>query len=671
MDLSEFSHYEWIVSNRRGGYALGPASLLNHRKYHGLLIAAQPDLRRVHLVSSIEETVTVGDELSFLIDSNSYPNVVYPQGYKHIFRCFLRPFPAFLFSTNPVSSEIMILKSIQMHENLNFCAVRYRNLGVFSLCLSLRPKFTLRSHHAVHGPGFWDNASHFADFSGRTGIVFGDGQQAFLHCEKGRLEAEPFVYRNVVYPTEMIRGYEAVEDLLAPFRISVELEPGEEEVLIFGDTGEEDFVKIAGEAAERYQRWPLPANHPLASGRAPEKVFSALTVRGEKAFSHEEYMKILELSISEFFCEADLIAGFPWFSAWGRDTMISLEAFSRIPGGVHCVYSVLRMYGRNMKDGLVPNTLGEGEVGRNYETVDASLWFGIRILDFWDRFTEDQKSVLMHFLCSVIGNYLFNETLPFHIDARDGLIDIHRREDLALTWMDAKVHGQPVTPRWGKPIEVNALWFNLLDGFLRVAGTRGVDSFRYEDREVETGALEDIAEKLRSSLKGFFYGNGFADRIEDERLRKEVRPNYLIALSLPSVPFDTEEVKMGYEVARRELLTRFGLRSLSPTSRAYRKRYMGNQTMRDMAYHQGTVWVWLLLPMAKVAERVYGDDRVHLRRELLGLVSAFRDRFVSGDMASVPELYDGESPRLPKGAPAQCWSSAAIFLIEKMLEELR
>jgi predicted glycogen debranching enzyme len=565
----------------------------------------------------------------------------------------------------------MLLKSVQMHQDLNFCAVRYRNLGTVGMKLELRPKFTLRNHHTIHSPGFWDSAPHFADFSGRTCIVYGDGQQVFVHCEKGKIEIEPVVYHSVVYPTEMLRGYESVEDLLAPLRISVELEPGDEETMVFGDTGEEDFARIGQEACHRYERYPLPANHPLAVASEPEKVFSLLTALGEKAFSHKQYMRILEMSVLEFFCESDLVAGFPWFTAWGRDAMISLEAFHYLPRGIRRGYSVLRKYARSMKDGLIPNTLGEGGMGMNYETVDASLWFGIRILDFLDRVPDKQKSTLIRSLYSVIGNYVSNESLPFHVDRSDGLINVRHREDLALTWMDAKIHGQPVTPRWGKPIEVNALWLSLLESFLAVASRTGIESFKCEGRLLKTRDLADLAEKARASLAGFFWGGGFADRIEEERLKKEVRPNYVIALSLPNMPFSAEEVEIGYEVAKKELLTKYGLRTLSPMSRAYRKRYMGNQTMRDMAYHQGTVWVWLLLPMAKIAARVCGDDTPRLRRELLGFVSPFRDGFVRGEMSSVPELYDAEDPRLPKGAPAQCWSTAAVFIIEKMLEGLK
>jgi predicted glycogen debranching enzyme len=669
MVVERFSHYEWVLSNRKGGYALGPADLLNHRKYHGLLVASGSELRRMHLVSSIEERLETED-ISFFLDSNSYPNVVYPQGYRHIFRYFLRPFPVFLFSTTPFSYEILLLKSIQMHEDLNFSVIRYKNRGEMPLVLRLRPKFTLRSHHVVHQPGFWDAKDHFFDSSGNTGIVFCDGQQAFVYCSKGKIENDPVIYRNIVYPSEIVRGYEGVEDLLAPFTISAEVEPEEELFLVFGDTGEIDFEKVAREASQRYNRWPLPVNHPGALSDTPEKVFLALTAHGEKAFDYRSYMETLRLAFDEFICDHDLIAGIPWFSAWGRDTMISLEALKYLENGVSLAYEILHEYGRNLKDGLVPNTLGEGGVGRNYETVDASLWFGMRIVDFWEQFRESERSVLLESLFQVIGNYLFNESLPFYIDPRDGLIDIQPSESTALTWMDAKVYGKSVTPRCGKPIEVNALWYSLLESFSAIAGERGIDHFSCGDSEVTTAKIRELSAKVGRSLRKFVHETGFADRIEDDRLIKETRPNYIIALSLPHDVFTKEEMKTGYEIAKERLLTRYGVRSLAPDSRAYRRKYMGNQTMRDLAYHQGTVWVWLLLPMAKVAVKIYGRD-AHLKRELQGLVSVFRDGFMSGNMASVPEIYDGNEPYYPKGAPAQCWSVAAILAIEEMLEKVR
>ena len=257
------------------------------------------------------------------------------------------------------------------------------------------------------------------------------------------------------------------------------------------------------------------------------------------------------------------------------------------------------------------------------------------------------------------------------MDSQDGLVNIKRNSGLALTWMDAKINGVPVTPRYGKPVEVNALWYNLLRYFLVLAGKEGIDRIRGRGYSCSISRLRSLSRKAKKSLRMYFNGRDFADRIEDGRLINELRPNYLIALSLPFDAFSKEEIKVGYGVAREKLLTAYGLRSLSPERSAFRGKYMGNQRMRDLAYHQGAVWVWLLLPMAKAASKVYRRERDYLAGELEELISAFRYGLVRGEMASVSELYDGNAPRLPKGAPAQCWSVAAVFLIEKMIKDLR
>jgi predicted glycogen debranching enzyme len=640
---------------------------LNHRKYHGLLVASTEDFKRTHLVSAIEEKVETEGGVSFFLDSNSYANVVYPQGYKHILEYFPRPFPAFLYSTIPSSCESLILKVIQFHPALNFSVVRYRNLGKKHLKLILRPKFSIRDHHMIHQPGIWDKGEHEIEMLDRSGRVSLAGANAFVYTLKGEIGSSPVVYRSVTYPSEMVRGYDGVEDLIAPFVVSVELKCGEEEVLVFGDRANDDPERIAFETEKRYRPYPFPFNHPITFQGSPDKVLANLNARGEKLFGYADYMEVLKLSMQEFIADADLIAGFPWFSAWARDTLISMEALKYLDGGSGLAFRIFMKYGGAMKDGIVPNTLGEGGLGRNYEGVDSSLWFGTRMLDFWDKFDKDSRHGLLAFLYEIIGNYLENDSLPFHVDSSDGLISIRPREGLSVTWMDARVHGQPVTPRFGKPVEVNALWYNLLRSFLKMAEDEDIKEFSYRDHKIAVSNLKTLATKVKKSMKSFFYGTGFADRIEDDRLKKDIRPNYVIALSLPFDVFSKEEMRVGYNIARERLVTHYGLRTLSPGSRSFRKKYMGNQVMRDLAYHQGTVWVWLLLPMAKVAAKIHRSNGAELKRELERLISAFRDGFMRCEMASVPELYDGENPDLPKGAPAQCWSVAAVFVIEKMI----
>ena len=182
--------------------------------------------------------------------------------------------------------------------------------------------------------------------------------------------------------------------------------------------------------------------------------------------------------------------------------------------------------------------------------------------------------------------------------------------------------------------------------------------------------LETLVKKVKKSMNAFFIDNSFADRIENGKPKMELRPNYLIAFSLPFDITSKEKMSIGYEIAKKKLLTPYGLRTIAPESNLFRKKYMGNQRMRDLAYHEGTVWVWLLLSMAKVAAKIYSTNKDKLIIELEELVFIFRNGFMQGKMSSVPEIYDGEDPNIPKGAPAQCWSVAAIFLIEKMLKNL-
>ena len=323
-----------------------------------------------------------------------------------------------------------------------------------------------------------------------------------------------------------------------------------------------------------------------------------------------------------------------------------------------------------MKEGIIPNTLDEGGTGRNYDTVDASLWFGIKAMEFWGEFDPETKKDMLGSISQILVNYLFNESLPFYVDRNDGLISIHPNTGLALTWMDAKVQGEPVTPRYGKPVEINALWYNLLRFFIRLAGEENIGGISFEDNRISLQEIESLAKKVKKSMDSFFTENSFADRIENGKHKEELRPNYLIAFSLPFDIASMEQMIAGYEIAKKKLLTPYGLRSISPEHSFFRKKYMGNQRMRDLAYHQGTVWVWLLLPMAKVAAKIYSKEKHRLISELNELVFVFRNGFMQGKIASVPELYDGEDPNFPKGAPAQCWSVAAIFLIEKMLKNL-
>lgn len=637
---------EWILTNRKGGYAIGTENLLNSRKYHGLLIASFEKVVRIHLVASVEEKVSFEDN-SFYLDSNYYPGTVYPVGYKHLIFHFLRPFPTFVYSTQPPSDEIIILKKLYMHRDENLSILQYKNIGKKPIALSLRPKFTIREHHSLHPSGFWDSTDYSYEISGNTAFVEHNRVKVYLLSSKGKISKSPIIYRNITYPAEMMRGYDCVEDLISPFLIEVEINPDEDIYVVFSDK-EED--KVLDDVLQRYKKYPLPYGHPDKGG------FSINLSIDRQIFTRDEYMEILTLAMEDFVAEDDLIAGFPWFSAWGRDTMISLPALEFLEGGRELIKNILRNYKGRMRDGLIINFAGDGK--ENYEAIDPTLWFGIRILDFINFFDRKEKEDFLKVISEIIERFLRNSPLPFHIDQEDGLIEIHKGTNLAFTWMDAKVFGEPVTPRYGKPIEVNALWFSLLKGYAHLK------------EEALSKEIKKLLPIVRKGMGRFWTGEGFADRIEDGNPVSELRPNYIIALSFPEVPYTRAQVEKGYLIAKEKLLTSYGLRSLSPDHPSFRSVYMGDQRMRDFAYHQGTVWVWLLYPFAKVAEKLYKRNKRVLISELNQLVISLRDEMLCGKMASVPEIYDGGEPKLPKGAPAQCWSVAALYLLEKMIERL-
>lgn len=649
MQGKNFPEYEWMLTNSLGAYALGAPALINRRKYHGLLIASDQTFTRRHLVSSIEETLE-GEGFSFSLDSCGYTGIVHPDGWKNISEYFTAPAPCWVYSEKSGRGRGVIVKTIKMHPAINAAAVKYRNAGSSRVRMTLRPRFTMRDHHSVNPPGFWDGAGHEASVSGSSGKFTANGLSAHVFAPAGKVAEEFIIYRDVSYIMEILRGYDSAEDLASPFKITFELAPREEAYLLFSDesAGENDFAEIE----KRYSAHPFPSGHP----EAPENE-SAKCPRPVKSFGYAGYISTLEQSFLDFIANDDLVAGFPWFSAWGRDTMISLEAFKYFPGLGDLQKKILFKYGAAMRNGVIPNTTGEGGSGANFDTVDASLWFGIRAMEFIDSLEEADKIRLGGYMKEIITGYLDSPELPFYTDPEDGLISLHPETNLGLTWMDAKVHGVPVTPRYGKPVEINCLWYNLL----KMYSAKNPDSPLGK-------RVERILKKNSASLKKFFDGEVFIDRVSPEGVPvREIRPNYIIGLSLPFSVFSKDEIAAGYSAARERLLTPCGLRSLSPESPAFRGKYMGSQPMRDLAYHQGTVWVCLLLPMAKTAAKIYGGEK--LVKELERMIYFFRRRHMEGEMSRIPEIYDGVNPSSPKGAPAQCWSAAAVLIIEKMIRE--
>ena len=706
MNIKNLSNdYEWICTNGIGGYALGSRDLINKRKYHGLLIASYDNLKRIHLVSSIEEKFIFNDKTVF-IDSNNYYDTVYPTGYKRILKSWVRPYPSFLYNlADDTNDMIFLLKEIFMPKDSNTVLIRYTNLSGRKIEYRLRPKFTMRDHHWVNKPGTYDTVQTYIESSSQNGCCFGyvkrndfNFKGVYFYSNMGDILKDSLIFRNVYYSKEAKRGYDAFEDFISPFLLQGVMNQGEALNVIFSDEAISEklenicdstsFNNLKDKIIGRYKKLPLPKDHPRY-GRdsyfirhgvididankyfSRSKMSDTINDALKENFNGNDYKKILGFMLEDFRINDDIIAGYPWFSAWGRDTMISLEAFmlefqNRLP----FIFSVLELYGSKMKNGIMPNVKGEGGEGENYDTVDASLWYLQRIHDIFDFLGYDQKDKLLKYVGEIICNYLYNEQLPFYCDENDRLICIRKSNDRALTWMDAKVDGKAVTPRYGKPIEINGLWYSGLKATVEMAIKLGKEIIYGGRYEISIRELKYISEIVKYHMKKYFIDDMWLDLIDgDEKEAKQIRPNFVIALSLPFDFADYQSTFKGYKIAKEKLLTQFGLRSLSMDSVNFIEEYSGDQRSRDLAYHQGTVWTWLLMPYAKLIRKIKRDNNA-LKEELTSIISKFRDMIKSGTIASIAEVWDGKNPSIPKGAPAQAWSVAAVYYIEKLIDSL-
>lgn len=637
---AKFTPYEWLLSNRKGGYALGTAFLANLRKYHGLLIAGKEEGKRYHLLSSLEERVIFPSGLNFLLDTNFYRDTLYPEGYKLIKDYFFRPFPRFLFQC-PYKGEPFLEKTLRFHRDRNVLLISYHNVSSYPYKLILRPKFTFRNHHEVSSASSWQG--YALEINSQSAFLAKEDLALFLYTNMGKLKDEVLFYYGVYYPLEDLRGYPAFEDLFSPFYIEVELPPKKTLHLLFSDQALFDPWSVVKDIEERYRPYPL-LNF------------------GAHAFAEENLLAILEEMVEDFLLERDIIAGYPWFYCWGRDTFIGLPALFYLKEGKERALKIFEAYLGRMKKGLIPNVIGTPEE-TNYNSLDGTLWFALRIFDFIQFFegeiSSPIKGKLLSAIESIIEAFFEEGDLPFYVDKKDGFLEIPDSVPLALTWMDVVIDKKPLTPRYGKPIEISALWHNVL--LLALSHLR--------ENFIKKFKLQELVQRQRETFSRYFGEGAIADRLYQGNPVFETRPNFVIALGLPFTPASKEVLALADKIVREELLTSFGLRSLSPKHPAFKRKYFGNQYQRDLAYHHGTVWVWLLYPYSQMLAKLLTPEEYI--QELQKLLFPFRNLLLSGKVGSLPELYDGDNPYYPKGAPAQFWSVAAIFLMEKELEKIR
>jgi predicted glycogen debranching enzyme len=641
---------EWLVTNGLGGYGSGTVAGGLTRRYHGLLIAALPaPLGRMLYLCQLRTTVSI-DGREWLLD---HENTASLTGDNVIPLTEFRldgGLPVWRFA----AGDVVIEKRVLMAHRHNTTAVTYCLEGAARAELRLQPLLQVRSHdaqvgqvrpegmHFVEVPQGYEIAMPGGMPDMRWQVHGADVHYAFDHPEEAHLE----------YLMERDRGYAHNGSVWIPGTVSVTLTPGDQAVFV-----------ASTETWERLEAVGASGIHQVESERRARLLHRLPDASdpfvAELALAADQFLIVpVSRSAEVARTEAEgedvhtIIAGYHWFTDWGRDSMISLEGLTLCTGRAHEAGGILRAFAHHVRDGLIPNFFPEGEQAGLYHTADATLWF-VHALDRYVQASRDTALLadMVPIIDDIIDHHLRGTRFGIRVDA-DGLLT-QGADHYQLTWMDAKVGDWVVTPRRGKAVEINALWYNAL----RVAARWMRDA----DRGEAADKCDRAADAACASFNRRFWNEAahqLFDVVDGESGDDPAsRPNQLLAISLPFPVLASERWAAVVEAARAVLLTPVGLRSLAPGSPEYRQKYFGDLRSRDAAYHQGTVWAWLVGPFVDAYLRVHPDRRAEARSMLAGFVA----HLSQAGVGSISEIFDAESPFTPRGCIAQAWSVAEVL----------
>jgi predicted glycogen debranching enzyme len=632
-DFDRCSKLEWLETNGLGGWASSTVAGAHSRRYHGLLVAAlDPPVNRMLLVSKLDETLHL-NRSTHPLSSNRYPGVVHPDGHSRLTTFRRDLFPVFEWSV----AGVELRKTIAGIHGENTTVVLYEvSAAPCRFTLELQPLLTWRDIHHLGPDATISERSPFDAHTLRWRPVE-DGPEVFIQVPGGSFEHHSDWFRNFEYEIERRRGFDFTEDLWTPGRILVELGAGDRLAVIIStqpsDSRDGDAL-LASEAARR------------------EELVKRLP-------AHTDLTRTLTLAADQFVVRRGedlrtIIAGYHWFTDWGRDTMIALPGLCLATGRHDDARRILRAFAAGIDRGMLPNRFPDSGEEPEYNTVDATLWFFVAIHSYLQA-TGDLELVrdeLLPVLRDIVDWHDRGARYGIRVDS-DGLL-LAGEPGVQLTWMDAKIGDWVVTPRHGKAVEVNALWHNALAILADL-----------EERCGDAGtvtALRRRAERVRRAFGRSFWNDEIGclnDVIsEDGGVDASIRPNQIFALSLPFPLLSKTRARRVLEVVEERLLTPFGLRSLSPEDPAYRPHYTGDPRSRDSAYHQGTVWSWLLGPTITALVRYRGEEG---REQARRLIEGFGRHLSAAGLGSVSEIFDGDPPHTPRGAAAQAWGVAEVL----------
>jgi predicted glycogen debranching enzyme len=642
-DLDSAESREWLVTNGIGGYASGTVAGSQTRRYHGLLIAAlQPPVGRTHLVSAIDEIVHYAGTDYSLATHRWASGAVDPQG-------FLLVEDFHLEGTKPVWSyalaDALIEKRIWMRQAENTTYIQYTLVrGSSAVDLDLKALVNYRDFHSLTHAGDWRMAINLAEHGIQVQAY--DGAVPFyLKSSSAACEPRHEWHVGCYFAEETARGLDDREDRLFGALFRAKLQVGEN-VTIVATTeadaslqGEITATEHASHEMKLFTAWQ--EKHQGLAAEAPSWLWQLILAADQF---------IVKRSLPEEPDGRSIIAGYHWFGDWGRDTMMAMPGLTLATGRAEVAKQILLAFSRYVDGGMLPNNFPDAGGQPEYNTVDAALWYFESIRQYFES-AQDSGTLqrLFPVLAGMIDAHVEGTRYNIHVDPVDGLL-FAGVPGVQLTWMDAKIGDWVVTPRTGKPVEVNALWINALETmaqFARLLEKPG------EGYEILAAKATKGFQKFWNAERGCCY-----DVIDVPGIGNDgsLRPNQILTVSLLGSLLTPEQQSSVVDVCARHLLTSHGLRSLAPGEPGYTGHYGGGPRDRDAAYHQGTVWGWLLGPFALAHFRVHKNREAALRfLEPLG-----RQIYASG-LGTLSEIFDGDAPFTPRGCIAQAWTVAEVL----------
>jgi predicted glycogen debranching enzyme len=651
-DRDSATSREWLVTNGIGGYASGTIANSLSRRYHGLLIAAlKPPLGRTLLLSKFDETAQYDGRAYPLYTNHWAEGVVDPAGFQWIESFKLDgTVPTWKFALG----DAVLVKRVWMQQGTNTTYVKYRlQRGTQPIHLSISALVNYRDHHSDTQAQNWVMNVVPID-QGICITAYPDAVPFYLLSNQATISLSHEWYYGFDLSVERYRGLRDREDHLHVATFEVTLNPGEALTLIAStESNPELDGAIALKSRHAYDQKLInfwDANRPTTPKKAPAWI-------NHLVLAADQF--IVSRPVPDEPAGKTIIAGYPWFGDWGRDTMISLPGLTLVTGRPEMARSILRTFAKYVSQGMLPNRFPDAGEIPEYNTVDATLWYFEAIRQYYNATDDDDLlRELFPVLAEIIDFHCRGTRYNIHLDSSDGLL-YAGETGVQLTWMDAKVDDWVVTPRIGKPVEINALWYNALRTMAKFARQVGKPHQEYEA----------IADRTLAKFSRFWNPEtGYCYDVLDTPNGNDaaLRPNQIFAVSLPDSPLNAIQQRAVVDVCGRMLVTSHGVRSLSPDHPQYQGHYGGNQLQRDGAYHQGTGWGWLLGSFVLAHLRVYNNPA--LAQEWL---EPMAQHLKAHGVGNLSEIFDGDAPMTPRGCIAQAWTVAEVLRAWVAVEKAR